>query len=365
MSHQITLSVLRSLEKSAQEESLRHAGDRTVAYTRRMKMLGMVGCALFLGVGLFFALTAPPAERWLAASCFGVMFLLPLALALEAYVTRITYDELGIRTRSAWRPPRFIPFTEIESCDFSLTNRWYRIRTRHYGIIRLSIYMRGVADLLRLLPCPHPGYPPVSVSGDHLGSSNEPQVLPATTAAAPAMPVKMTGAKVIGAIFCILGLGAFACWPMYRMPERSQFTEIEGQVTEMSTQATGKNNVLLKVRMTNAPALLTWSSVNGTGANLRALFNEMHRGDPITVLVLTEELAQPPQAMAATEPQIWIAALRSGQKEYLTFENHLLWHRGNRNSLLRFGILLLGLGLWIFWDASRKERRLNLSPATP
>ena len=362
MSHQITLSVLKSLERAALEESRRHAGDRTVVYTRRMKLIGITGCAIFLGACIFFGVTAPPAERWLVASCFGVMLILPLAIALEAYVTRITYDERGICTRSAWRFPRFIPFTAIESCDYSLTNRWYRIRTRQYGIIRLSIYMRGVADLLNLLPCPHPGYPPVSVSGENLGSLKESQMLPATTAAVPAMPVKMTGAKVVGAIFFIIGLGAFLWWPLYRMPDRSQYTEIEGQVTEMSTQATGKNSVLLKVRMTHAPALLTWSSANGTGANLHALFNEMRLGDRIGVLVLKNELASPPQAIAAAEPQIWFVALRSGKKEYLAFENHHLWHKQNRKSLLWGGLVFVGLGIWAFWDARRKERRLNLSP---
>ncbi len=354
MSHQFTQWILQALERSAQKESLRYAGDRTIEYTRWMKRGSLAGTLLFLCVMVVCTVFASPAERLQVAGGSGLLLLLPLFLALEACITRITYEERGIRTQSAWRFSRFIPLTDIVSCDFSIVHHWYRIRTRHYGIIRLSVYMRGVTDLLQFLPCSHPGYPPASI----LESRHDAQMLPANQ---PLKPVKTTGAKVIATVFFVFGLGEVARWPFYEIPDRSKFTAIDGEVTEMTKQSTGKSNVLLKVRMTHAPALLTWSSAKGQGARLQELFNELHVGDSITVLVPKQQLAHPPQAMAAAEPQIWFAALRAGckGKEYLTFENHVLWHQGNRRSLLIFGGVCCALGIGMYWETARKQRRWN------
>lgn len=352
MSHQLTQWILQELEKSAQKESLLHAGDRTVEYTRLMKRGSIASTLALLGVLIFCSIVAPPADRQLVAGGFGLILLLPLFLALEACITRITYEERGIRTQSAWRFSRFIPFSDIVSCDYSFVNHWYRIRTRNYGIIRLSVYMRGLTDLLKLLPCPHPGYPPANT----LENMHSPQMLAATE---PVRPARTTGAKVIATFFFAFGLGAFVRWPFYEIPDRAQFTEINGEVAEMSTQSTGEDQVLLKVRMTHAPALLTWSSVKGRGARLQELFKEIRQGDPITVLVPKKQLAHPAKAMLAAEPQIWFAALRAGRKgkEYLTFENHVLWHRENRRSFLIIGGVCCALGMGMYWEAARKERR--------
>ncbi len=351
MSYQISNLLLNSFEKSAQEESLRHAGDRTIEYTRKMKLFGYVTCAPLLGVLLYFGLTVPPADRLPAISGLGSLFLMMLAFAMEVGLARITYEDRGIRTQSAWRFSRFIPFSDIKSCNYSFSARWYQIRTQHYGTIHISIYMRGIPDLLRILPCLHPGYPPVNKYGEALGNPNSLQILPPTIIIVPA---KRSGAKVVAAVLVILGLGSFVGWALYPMPERSQFTELQGQVAEMSTEPVGKRDVLLKLRLADTPALLTWSSDRAKDASLNGLFKEIRRGDQVSVLIAKSDLANASKIQAPVDAPIRFIGLRTQQKEYLSFESHLLWHRETQYTFMLAGITFLVIATSLFFGGQKK-----------
>ncbi len=346
MSYQISNLLLNSFEKSAQEESLRHAGDRTIEYTRKMKMFGYVACALLFGALLYFGLTVPPADRLPAISGLGSLFLLMLALAMECGLTRITYEERGIRTRSAWRFSRFIPFSAIRNCHYSFSARWYQIRTQHYGTIRISIYMRGIPDLLKILP-----YPPVNKYGEALGNPNAPQILPATI---PIFPANRSRAKLIAAFLVILGLGSFVGRALYPMPDRAHFTELQGQVTEMSSEPLGKRDVLLKLRLADAPALLTWSSDRAKGASLDDLFKEMRSGDQVRVLIAKSDLANASKIQATVDAPIRFVGLRTQQKEYLSFESHLLWHRETQHTFTLAGVTFLVIATSLFFNGQKK-----------
>jgi hypothetical protein len=90
----------------------------------------------------------------------GMFVALNLPLQVEFFGVSITWDDTNIYTRSPWRGRRTIPFSAVKSCDYFALCQWYRIHTEGHGIIRLHLYMSGIPDLLRELPCPSPQYPP-------------------------------------------------------------------------------------------------------------------------------------------------------------------------------------------------------------
>jgi hypothetical protein len=113
-----------------------------------------------VGLALLAAFTARGGNIKPAVFLVAFFGALLLPLHIETFGASITWDETNIYTRSPWRRPRTVPFSSVKSCDFSPAMQWYRIRTDGHGIVRLHAYMSGIPDLLRMLPCASPPYPP-------------------------------------------------------------------------------------------------------------------------------------------------------------------------------------------------------------
>ncbi len=152
--------VLGWLLKSAQAESLANAGQRVVAYPKAMRVFVVLGWIATVGIAIFAGFTAKNADIKNAAAIVGLFIALILPLHLEVFGVLITWDDSFIYTRSPWRKARKIPFSAVRSCDYSNAMQWYRIHTDGHGTIRLHQLARGIPELLSILPCPHPGYPP-------------------------------------------------------------------------------------------------------------------------------------------------------------------------------------------------------------
>ncbi|MGV3658667.1 MAG: hypothetical protein ACO1TE_00735 [Prosthecobacter sp.] len=121
-----------------------------------MKILVMVGWGFTGLVAVLAAMTARKQDILPAVLVVALFVALVLPLHLETFGVRIAWDEQNIYTRSPWRKSRTIPISSIQSCDYSASMQWYRIRTASHGIIRVSHLMSGTPSLLAILPCAHP-----------------------------------------------------------------------------------------------------------------------------------------------------------------------------------------------------------------
>jgi hypothetical protein len=146
---------------------------RILVYSRAVKVIvvGLGAMAVAVLTFIVAMIDSGPILGWLAV--IGLMVALILPLALEVFFVRIAWDDSNIYTRSPWRLPRTVPLSSVQSCDYSVKLRWYRIRTRGHGIVRLPFDLerlpeesglihrdRGIPELLSALPCPLPGKPP-------------------------------------------------------------------------------------------------------------------------------------------------------------------------------------------------------------
>ena len=149
------------LLKSAQTESAVDAGRRVVAYSKAFKVFVILSWVATAAFSILVGFTAKDADIKKVYALVGLFTTLILPLHLEVFGVRITWDETFIYTRSPWRKSRKIPISAIRSCDYSVSMQWYRIHTQGHGTIRLSPWAKGTPELLAMLPCSHPGYPPV------------------------------------------------------------------------------------------------------------------------------------------------------------------------------------------------------------
>jgi len=86
-----------------------------------------------------------PVSQWIVLEGFAVVM---LPLFLEFFLVRIEFDDHAIYTRSPWRSPRRIPWSEITSYSFSRANRWHIFRTRSMGAVRLSVFLSGIGSFM-------------------------------------------------------------------------------------------------------------------------------------------------------------------------------------------------------------------------
>ncbi len=163
--HGITVLLLATalawVYNAAQRHTLLPDPPHVVRYTREFLWGIVVGGWTFTAVLAVLAeMTAKDDDLGPAAGAVALFIALLLPLHLEAFRVRIVWDEQGMHTRSPWRRPRDIAFSEVVSCDYSSSMKWYRIRTRRQGIVRLHWLMQGIPELLAQLPCDAPPYPP-------------------------------------------------------------------------------------------------------------------------------------------------------------------------------------------------------------
>jgi hypothetical protein len=105
---------------------------------------------LFLGVGVFilYAASQASADQKILATCVsGALFLGILAVLLEFHFVRVEFDENFIYTFSPWRRRRVIPWNAVIDYAFSSVNKWHVLKTRGYGLIRMSTMMSGLGSM--------------------------------------------------------------------------------------------------------------------------------------------------------------------------------------------------------------------------
>lgn len=73
------------------------------------------------------------------------------SLLFEAFGVTISFDDHAIYTRSPWRKQRTIPWSDVQSVDFSQINQWHLIRTANQDSVRLSVMLQGSQTLLNEL----------------------------------------------------------------------------------------------------------------------------------------------------------------------------------------------------------------------
>lgn len=359
MSANVSVAAVNSLLRSALKESVRRTGDRMVAHTTGFKVLAVVLFALFAAALVASLVFAPPELRWPTALAFGFFVLLGLALAAEAFVTRVTYDDEFIWTRSAWRRPRRIPWSAVERSDYGETNHWYRVHAGRHGIVRLSILMWGVVEFLQHLPCPHPAYPPVNA----LGESIVPGAFPSESEMAVSAPghpvrVRMRSMKAMAVCVWIGALALMFLWWFDRLPDRADFVDLQGRITEIAMKKNGNRCPILELRIDTCPTLLKLSSLTTPGLAWQNFLAVAKIGTPIAATVRAEDVRNPKHPILAREPQIWIAAIQLEGRSYSTFAQHVERHRKDQALLAWFSPLLAGFGCWIWWSTQRKVRRL-------
>jgi hypothetical protein len=125
--------------------------NKVLSYGTRVRLVGwaMVGICMPLSIFFMLSLSHVRPGQIPIILCGAVIFLgLPLMLLAEFYRVKISFDDHAIYTRSPWRPARTIPWKEINSCNYSASNRWYAIRTANHGTIRVSDLLSGKQQFL-------------------------------------------------------------------------------------------------------------------------------------------------------------------------------------------------------------------------
>ncbi len=151
------------LMRAAYRESLALAGSQSVVYSKAIRICVLVIWVLIGTVAILAAFTVRGTDLWNAAAIVALFTFLALIMHAEAFGVAVTWDDQNIYTRSSWRTPRTIPFSSVTSCDYSSLMQWYRIHTAGHGVVRLHLMMRGIPNLLQVLPCVAPPYPPRSI----------------------------------------------------------------------------------------------------------------------------------------------------------------------------------------------------------
>ena len=156
----LTTIVMTALFRRAQRESLTAADTSVAEYPNVLKLMGLGSCGGVTCGAVAAALFVRGPDVWKALLLAAFFGSLALVTHLEAQLVLIDWDDKFLYTRSPWRRARTIPWSSVERCDYSESMQWYRIRTRRHGIVRVSIYLKGVPNLLSALPVNHPKYPP-------------------------------------------------------------------------------------------------------------------------------------------------------------------------------------------------------------
>lgn len=143
----ILLSVLASRANPKAKET---DGRKVITYGVPIKILGWVMMALG-GFFVFAASKASQDQTVIAWSVAGTIFFGCLSLWVEFYLVSIEFTSTDIHTRSPWRKKRQIKWEDITEYSYSEINRWYKLKTKSNGIIRLSILLSGLDDFFEEL----------------------------------------------------------------------------------------------------------------------------------------------------------------------------------------------------------------------
>ncbi len=211
------------------------------------------------------------------------------------------------------------------------------------------------AGLLRMLPCEHPSYPPVTASGRALYGPSHP------TAIVPGKPVfvKATGSYVICLIFVAMGAGGIMWHFLAELPVLEDYREVRGKVIDVQAKSEDKGRQQLRLRVAGAPAFLAYSAHRD---QIGKLLKVVHIGDEITALVSNEQWDHPIKPWFASEPQIWMVYLKGANWNFRSFDDHVAREKKELTMLFWSGIGLILLGLWLLRQIKCEYHKLNQPP---
>jgi hypothetical protein len=126
------------------------SGTGVIDYGIAVKLIGIIGAAVFLAAGYLTYMFTGFKDRF-SLAIFITLMAMCLALVIETVVVRVRYSERGIFTTSPWRPAREIPWHSITGYKWSEINKWHILKTRSHGWIRLSMYLRGLPPFFQVL----------------------------------------------------------------------------------------------------------------------------------------------------------------------------------------------------------------------
>jgi hypothetical protein len=349
---------------AAAKESLKRAGTPMVAHTPTTKGLTVV-CIVFFGAVMVCAALFAPQEEAGIWILFTPFLLLGLILAAEAFFSRVTYDDACIYARSLWRGRRRIPWSAVERCDYGQTNQWYRIHAGGHGVLRLSVMMWGLADFLRRLPCPHPGYPPVNALGQLMYDAGPPQDWPASLMVpGPPVRVKRVVGKVMLAFFPACAAAAMAFWALSPDPADTPYRRLEGRLTEITRRKVDRREFYLQLRMDSTPVALRIQSQKASRAHLQHFEADARPGDMITVTVSEDHWREPRRPfLGRGEPFMAVVGLDHKGAPIITLSQHLRRQAAEMKLMPWFAVFFLGFGIFIWWHARRRLRRILAAEA--
>ena len=143
----ISLAILSWLASAVRKNAKHSATGFVVQYGLPCKIIAIISGV----ITAFFVLTYFVVESndRPAVLVLNLLFgLITVPLTLMVFRTRIEVEPDCMIVRSPWRRTRKIPFTDIESVEFSKRKRRHEIRTGHNGNLYLHALLSGVPDLI-------------------------------------------------------------------------------------------------------------------------------------------------------------------------------------------------------------------------
>jgi len=147
----IAVALIAYLASTAAAHARNVAGRRVLYYDGRVKLLGWVLFAMIAPIVAFFlysALHIPTNQAPLAVTASAVFISLALFLVLEFHRVTITFDATSIFCQSPWRRSRVIAWADVVSIKYSPALRWYVVKTKAHGTIRLNSMLSGLHEFL-------------------------------------------------------------------------------------------------------------------------------------------------------------------------------------------------------------------------
>ena len=147
----IAVALVAYLASTSTARARNVAGLKVLYYGGRVKLLGWVLFAMTVPLVAFFLYSAPhvPANQLpLVLTASAVFMSLVLLLVLEFHRVTVAFDATSIFCQSPWRRSRVIPWTDVMSIKYSPPLRWYVVKTKVHGTLRLNSLLSGLHELL-------------------------------------------------------------------------------------------------------------------------------------------------------------------------------------------------------------------------